>query len=123
MECKRVHERGMQGVPGEGHVHTSEGPLVHRNRFLVLSSDSDDAPLARMGIQSPEGGTTVPASSAAVAEYFGEFRPPAVTITEEPVHREFDMTLQDSDTESVGTQFVDHERNSTRQPASAVAVE
>ena len=72
----------------------SEGPLVHHNRFSVLSSDSDDAPLARLGIQSPEGGTTVPASSAAVAEYLGEFRPPAVTVTEEPVHREFDMTLQ-----------------------------
>ena len=63
----------------------SEGPLVHRNRFSVLSSDSDDAPLARLGIQSPEGGTTVPASS-----------PHAVTVTEEPVHREFEMTLQDS---------------------------
>ena len=82
----------------------SEGPLVHRNRFSVLNSDSDDAPLARLGIQSPEGGTTVPASS-----------PPAVTVTEEPVHREFDMTLQDSDTESVGTtQLVDHCRNSNQ---------
>ena len=41
----------------------SEGPLVHRNRFSVLRSDSDDAPLARLGIQSLEGGTTVPATS------------------------------------------------------------
>ena len=65
----------------------SEGPLVHRNRFSVLSSDSDDAPVARLGTQSPEGGTTVPASSSAVAEYLGEFRPSAVTVTEEPVHR------------------------------------
>ena len=34
----------------------SEGPLVHRNRFSVLSSDSDDAPLARLGIQSRRAG-------------------------------------------------------------------
>ena len=55
------------------------------------------------------------ASSGAVAECLCEFRPPAVSVTEEPVHREFDMTLQDSDTESVGTpQPVDHERNSTQ---------
>ena len=81
----------------------------------MLSSDSDDAPLARLGIESPEVGTTVPASSAAVAENMGEFRPPAVTVTEEPVHREFDMTVQDLDTESVGTpQPVDHERNSVQ---------
>ena len=84
----------------------SEGPLVHRNRFSVLSSDWDDAPVARLGIQSPEGGTTVPASSGAVAEYLCGFRDPTVTVTEEPVHREFDW-----DTESVGTQH-------SRQPAS-----
>ena len=44
----------------------SEGPLVFRNRFSVMSSDSDDDAPTRPGIQSPEGGTTIPASSGAV---------------------------------------------------------
>ena len=100
----------MQGVPGEGHVQTVR-VKVHWSTAtgFQLSSDLND------GIQSPEAGATVPASSAAVAGYLGEFRPPAVTV-EEPVHREFDMTVQDSDTESVGTiQPADHERNSNRR--------
>ena len=76
--------RAMDARPSKRRARSeseSEGPLVHRKRFSVLSSDSDDAPLARLGIQSTEGGTTLPASSGAVAEYLGEFRPPAVTVS------------------------------------------
>ena len=66
----------------------SEGPVVHRNRLSVLSSDSDDTPLPRLGIHSPERGTTVAASSGAVDENLCEFRPTAATVMGEPVHRE-----------------------------------
>ena len=62
----------------------SEGALVNRNRFSVLSNDSDDAPLARSIFRCS-------------GRIFAR-----VSSMEEPVHREFDVTLQDSDTESVG---------------------
>ena len=76
MGCKMDHERWMQDV-------LIVRVKVHWSTATGLSSDSDDTPLARLGIQSPEGGTTVRPS-----EYLGEFRSPAVTVTEEPVHRE-----------------------------------